>query len=77
MLEGKAHDFEWMQLSANTLSGTKTIQQTMPANQEQVIIVKYGTINIRFGDSSFTLTPNSIAVLMPGEKYSLSNIEKL
>jgi (S)-ureidoglycine aminohydrolase len=74
LLEGKAHDFEWMQLSANTITGTKAIQQTMPANQEQLIIVKSGTINIRFGDSSFTLTPNSVAVLIPGEKYSLSNL---
>lgn len=73
LLEGKAHDFEWMQLSANTLAGTNIIQQTMPANQEQLLIIKSGAITIRFGDSSFTLTPNSVAVLMPGEKYSLSN----
>jgi len=73
LLEGKAHDFEWMQLSANTLAGSNVIQQTMPANQEQLIIIKSGAITIRFGDSSFTLTPNSVAVLMPDEKYSLSN----
>jgi len=74
LLEGKAHDFEWMQLSANAITGIKAIQQTVPANQEQLIIVKSGTINIRFEDSSFTLTPNSVAVLIPREKYSLSNL---
>ena len=74
LLEGKAHDFEWLQLSANTITGIKAIQQIVPVNQEQLIIVKSGTINIRFADSSFILTPNSVAVLVPGEKYSLSNM---
>jgi len=74
LLEGRAHDFEWMQLSANSLAGTKELKQSMPANQEQLLIVRSGSLTIHFNDSSFILTPNSIAVLMPGEKYSLRNV---
>lgn len=71
--EGKVHDFEWMQLAANTLSGKKKIKQTIPKNYEALIIVKSGTLIISFGDSSYVLTANSVAVLMPGQKYSVSN----
>jgi len=74
LLEGKVHDFEWMQWTANTITGTKEIKQSMAAGQEQMIIVKSGSIAVHFGDSSFLLTTNSVAVLMPGEKYSLKNV---
>jgi (S)-ureidoglycine aminohydrolase len=73
LLEGRAHDFEWMQLSANNIYGTRPIKQNVPRNREEVIIIKTGAVRIHFEDSSFLLTPNSIAVLMPGEKYSLEN----
>ena len=73
LLEGKVHDFEWMQFSANSIAGKTEIKQTIPANQEQLLIVRSGAVTIHLGDSSFLLTANSVAVLMPGEKYSLSN----
>ena len=73
LMEGKAHDFEWLQLSANSLTGTKELKQSIPADQEQLLIVKSGSVTVYFKDSFFILTPNSIAVLMPGEKYSLRN----
>ena len=73
LVQGKAHDFEWVQLSASSLTGTKELKQSMPADQEQLLIIRSGSITIHFKDSSFILTPNSIAVLMPGEKYSLRN----
>ena len=73
LLEGKVHDFEWMQLSANSLAGRSAIKQIVTDVQEQLLIVKSGNVIIRLADSSFTLTPNSIAVLMPGEHYSLTN----
>jgi (S)-ureidoglycine aminohydrolase len=73
LLEGKVHDFEWMQLSANSIPGKTASKQQMSATQEQLLIVKSGTISIRLGDSIFILSPNSIAVIVPGEKYSISN----
>ncbi|GAB2834933.1 cupin domain-containing protein [Ferruginibacter profundus] len=73
LAEGKAHDFEWMQVSANTINSTKEIMQQVPSVYEEVIIVKSGNITIRFNDSVFVLTPNSAAVLMPGQKFAVKN----
>lgn len=73
LVEGRAHDFEWMQLSANSITGTKEIKRNQPPGEERLLIVKSGAITIDFGDASFLLTKNSIAVLVPGEKYSLKN----
>ena len=75
LLEGKVHDFEWMQINANTIGGSKKIKQKVSREQELLIIIKSGLANIHFGDSTFLLTPNSVAVLMPGEKFTLTNAE--
>jgi len=73
LLEGKVHDFEWIQLSSNTIaSATKEIKQTVPSNEEHLIIIKTGTLNFQLGDSTFVLDPGSVAVLMPGEKFSMA-----
>ena len=71
LLEGKVHDFEWMQINANTIGGSKKIKQKVSREQELLIIIKSGLANIHFGDSTFLLTPNSITVLMPGENYTI------
>lgn len=71
LLEGKVHDFEWMQINANTISGKKNIKLTVPSNQEQLIIIKSGNCSIKINDTVFFLTPGSVAVLMPGQKYSV------
>ncbi|MBP6022543.1 cupin domain-containing protein [Ferruginibacter sp.] len=73
LLEGKVHDFEWMQISANTLSGKKNSRQFIPSNQEQLMIIKSGNCNLRIKDTIFHLSPGSVAVLMPGQKFSLKN----
>lgn len=73
LLQGKAHDFEWMQLSANTITTAKEIMLRVASDIEQVIIVRSGTVSIRLNDAAFVLTPNSVAVLMAGQKYTLKN----
>jgi len=73
LTEGRAHDFEWMQLNANSFNGAKEIKLSVASNQEELIIVKSGSIDMHLGDSSFILTPNSIAVLTPGQQYTLKN----
>ncbi len=73
LLQGKVHDFNWMQLSANTLFGNKKIKQEIPAALEKVIIVKSGNCEIKLNDTTFILTPGSMAILMPGQKYILKN----
>jgi len=76
LLEGKVYDFEWMQMTANSLNPSpKRIEETVPKNQEQLIIVKTGTLQVGFGDSTFALNAGSVAVLMPGEKVLLNSTQ--
>jgi (S)-ureidoglycine aminohydrolase len=72
LLQGKVYDFEWMQFSANVISSNKKIKQAVSPSQEQLLIIKSGSCILTINDSSSTLTPRSIAVLMPGQKYSLT-----
>jgi (S)-ureidoglycine aminohydrolase len=76
LLEGKVHDFEWMQINANILANQKNIKLTIPSNQEQLVIIKSGTCVIKINDSVFILTPGSVAVLMPNQKYSIKKTGK-
>lgn len=73
LVAGKAHDFDWMQLNANTITGSREFIQQVAANYEEVIIVRSGSVTIHFNDSAFTLTPHSVAILMPGQKFTLKN----
>jgi (S)-ureidoglycine aminohydrolase len=76
LLEGKVHDFEWMQLTANSLNPSSVrIKQTVPKNQEHLIIIKTGVLQIEIGDSTFALNAGSVAVLMPGEKILLNSTQ--
>lgn len=74
LFEGSTTDFEWMQMSTNRIDvGKKTMLAEVISNEEHLLIVKSGMINIRFHDSSFSIGPGSIALLLPGEKYTLKN----
>ncbi len=74
ILEGMVHDFEWMQITANNLTPSSLgIKQIVPADQEHLLIIKSGTLQLKFADSSFMLTPGSVAVLMPGERVLINS----
>ena len=73
LLQGKVHDFEWLQVTANNLSPSPVrLKHTVPKNQEHLIIIKTGRLQIGFSDSTFALEPGSVAMLMPGEKVLLN-----
>ena len=73
LLEGKVHDFKWLQVSANSLSPSPAqLKHNVPKNQEHLIIIKTGRLQIGFSDSAFALEPGSVAMLIPGEKVLLS-----
>jgi (S)-ureidoglycine aminohydrolase len=69
LMQGKVHDFEWMQISANSVSSTSRIKQTIPVSYEQLIIIKSGSCVITINDSVHQLTPHSVVVLMPGQNF--------
>lgn len=76
LFEGQAHAMEWLQVSANVLAASieeRKNATTVPANEEQMIIIKSGTMSIVIGDSSYPIGTGSVVSLMPGENYLLSN----
>jgi (S)-ureidoglycine aminohydrolase len=77
LFEGSAYDMEYLQMSANTLlPSKKKISMQVAANEEQLMIIKTGTVSITIQDSTWTIGSGSIALLMPGEEYSLQNTAK-
>jgi (S)-ureidoglycine aminohydrolase len=77
LFEGSAHDLEYLQMNANILlpSKKKTSMQVADT-EEQLLIIKTGIVSITVHDSTWTIGSGSIALLMPGEKYSLQNTAK-
>lgn len=74
LLEGKVHDFDWMQVIANYLDPSPNgIKQIVAPNEEHLLIIKSGTLQLKFADSSFMLTAGSVAVLMPGERILINS----
>jgi (S)-ureidoglycine aminohydrolase len=76
LLQGKVHDFKWIQASANVITGEKKFKQRVAASYEQLIIIKSGSCILTFNDTSYSLTAQSVAVLMPGQKYSIRKTGK-
>lgn len=77
LLEGQAKVMEYFQMSANKLLPVK--QKTrfqVPGNEEHLLLVKSGIVAITLKDSSWQIGPGSIALLMPGEKYTLQSMNK-
>lgn len=74
LFEGKVHDMQFLQMSANTVLPTKKkFGYQPPINQEYLIIIKSGTLMIDIRDSSYTIGPGSIALLMPKEQVKLQS----
>jgi (S)-ureidoglycine aminohydrolase len=73
MYEGMAHDFEWMQMTANSLQTTKKMKLRVSEELEELIIIKSGTLKIKLNDTIHEISNGSIALLMPGQNYSIQN----
>lgn len=74
LFEGKVQDMQWLQMSANRLasSGAK-VESKIPADEEHLMIVKSGSLRCFLKDSAYTLGAGSVALLLPGENFSLQN----
>ena len=74
LFEGKVHDMEWLQMSANVLTpSTIKSNVNVPGDQEHLIIIKSGTISLGINNSTYSIGAGSIALLMPGDTLSLQN----
>src|SRR4030095_13585137 len=76
LFEGKTYDMEWLQMNANLLLPSKIKTKVdVPANEEQLLIIKSGKLIIG-RDSSYAMSTGSVALFLPGETYSLQNEDK-
>ncbi len=75
ILHGKTTVFEELEIHATKLNSGKSID---PKNHdhEKLIIVKEGKITLSIGESAKILGPGSVVLIMPGNKYKLTNSEK-
>jgi (S)-ureidoglycine aminohydrolase len=71
LLQGKVHDFSWMQIKANFMGDIRGKKLEVPDSVEQLIIIKSGWCQIFMNDTAYILTTGSVAVLMSGQKFSL------
>ena len=74
LFEGSVFDMEYLQMTANAITPSKkkgSLQ--IPDNEEHLLIVKTGILTIGFRDSTWSIGGGSVALLMPGEKYTLQN----
>jgi len=74
LFEGSAHDMKFLQMTANTLlPAVKKNNLQVPDDEEHLMLIKKGTLSIGIKDSSWLIGSGSIALLTPGEKYSVQN----
>lgn len=77
ILQGTGHNMAYVAVDASSISPSKTkTNLQVPGDQEHLIIIKSGTLMISFRDSSWSLGPGSIALLLPGEKFSVQTAGK-
>jgi len=81
IFEGSAHDMEYLQMSAVVFNPEKKkypekkkfFNSQVPDNEEHLLIVRTGILTIRFNDSTWSIGGGSVALLMPGQTFSLQN----
>lgn len=75
LFEGSTYSMDWMQMSANAISPSKikVTPAIVPANEEHLMIIKSGNLTITIKDSTYVIGAGSIALLMPGEMFSIQS----
>jgi (S)-ureidoglycine aminohydrolase len=76
LFEGTAFDMEWLQMNANALTPSKKkTEMVVPQNEEHLYIIKKGILEVFTEDSSYSLMPGSVVVIMPGKKLFIQNTQ--
>jgi (S)-ureidoglycine aminohydrolase len=74
LFEGSTRDMKWLQMNTNELAGSGTVNKmNVPANEEQLYIIKKGTLTVGIYDSIYSLVEESIVLLLPGQNFSIQN----
>lgn len=74
VFEGKVHDMEWLQMGAAVIIPlSEKNDMEVPVNEEHLLIIKSGSMTLIIKNSTYTIGAGSIALLMPGETYSIQS----
>lgn len=73
LFRGSTHDMELMQLTHSFLLSSDKHAARVPADVERLVIVKSGTLQIIMNDSTWALSPGSVALFMPDQRYSVES----
>lgn len=74
LFEGSTQRMEWLQMNAEKLKSSKNkIKITAPENEEELYIIKKGTLNVSLNDSSASLVAGSMILLVPGKDLFIQN----
>lgn len=77
ILEGTAHDFSFLAVDACEVLPSKRSARSVfqvPLDEERVMMIKTGRLDISFGDSTWSIGPGSVALLMPGQRYVITRL---
>lgn len=73
VLSGTATDLNFFEVTANVLARGKQQKTNVPATHEHLLLINSESITVMLNDSTYTLVKGSVALVMPGEKYSIKN----
>lgn len=74
LFEGSTQSMEWLQMNANKLMrSTKKTRILVPENEEDLYIIRNGTLNVSMNDSSASLVAGSIILVTPGKNLIIQN----
>ena len=77
ILEGMTTDLENLEIHTTTLKvGKKPHKAHTHLDEEELIIIKEGTLKVTIKDESKELGPGSIALMMPGDEHGFENTGK-
>jgi len=77
LCSGMTNDLQNLIVNCNVLiSSKKHTSMVVPSNEEQMLMIKSGSCIIHLKDSTYSITAGSVAIIMPGDTYTLDNTNK-
>lgn len=73
ILEGSSLDLDDLEVEAFTIAPGKSGHVNEIHDEEELVIIKSGRLDITIGDTTTTLGPGSVAVFIPGHAHSIAN----
>src|SRR5688572_20905683 len=71
LVDGVAHDMKHLAVSAKAVPLGKGKTKIKAKENEQLLIVRSGVLTIYLQDSTYTVGTGSVALIIPGDAYSL------